>query len=106
MMKLAVLHAPILSATVLDCTWSFGGFTAMFLQADDEAVLLRLGLAVMAALQQSLLELEDFEALITHLKVCSRHEHNFVYHSSSLCTTAAVVYGSCLAPSPLFQLLL
>jgi hypothetical protein len=36
-------------------------------------VLLRLGLAVMAALQEGLLELDDFEALITHLKVrCGR----------------------------------
>ncbi|KAF6259841.1 rab-GTPase-TBC domain-containing protein [Scenedesmus sp. NREL 46B-D3] len=41
----------------------------VLLQAEDEAVLLRLGLAVMAALQQGLLELDDFEALITHLKV-------------------------------------
>lgn len=41
----------------------------VLLQADDEALLLRLGLAVMAALQQGLLELDDFEALITHLKV-------------------------------------
>jgi hypothetical protein len=42
-------------------------------QAEDEAVLLRLGLAVMAALQQGLLELDDFEALITHLKVRRSH---------------------------------
>jgi hypothetical protein len=42
---------------------------AAALQADDEAVLLRLGLAVMGALQLGLLELDDFEALITHLKV-------------------------------------
>jgi hypothetical protein len=42
-------------------------------QAEDEAVLLRLGLAVMGALQQGLLELDDFEALITHLKVGAMH---------------------------------
>eukprot|EP00775_Hariotina_reticulata_P010660 gene10660-10819_t len=41
----------------------------VLLQSDSDAILPRLGLAVMKELQQHLLELDDFEALITYLKV-------------------------------------
>lgn len=41
----------------------------VLLQSDSDAMLPRLGLAVMEALSHKLLELEDFEELITYLKV-------------------------------------
>lgn len=42
----------------------------LVLQSDSDAILSQLGLAVMGALQDKLLEMDDFEALITYLKVC------------------------------------
>ncbi len=41
----------------------------VLLQSDSDAMLPRLGLAVMEALSARLLELDDFEELITYLKV-------------------------------------
>jgi len=41
----------------------------VLLQSDSDAILPRLGLEVMRELQPHLLELDDFEALITYLKV-------------------------------------
>jgi hypothetical protein len=42
----------------------------VLLQSDGDAMLPRLGLAVMEALSSHLLELHDFEEVITYLKVC------------------------------------
>lgn len=39
------------------------------MQEGHDSVLLRVGIALMQALAEELLALEDFEALITHLKV-------------------------------------
>lgn len=41
----------------------------VLLQSDSDAMLPRLGLSVMEALSSQLLELDDFEELITYLKV-------------------------------------
>jgi hypothetical protein len=41
----------------------------VLLQSDSDAMLPRLGLAVMEALSSHLLELNDFEEVITYLKV-------------------------------------
>jgi hypothetical protein len=60
-------------------------------QAEDEAVLLRLGLAVMSALQQGLLELDDFEALITHLKVRGKYLCPQVYVLTAVVRCGAFV---------------
>jgi hypothetical protein len=50
---------PQVAARVLD----------VLLQSDSDAMLPRMGLAVMEALSSKLLELDDFEELITYLKV-------------------------------------
>lgn len=42
----------------------------VLLQSDSDAMLPRFGLAVMEALSSHLLELQDFEEVITYLKVC------------------------------------
>jgi hypothetical protein len=42
----------------------------VLLQSNSDAILLRMGLAVMEALSSKLLELQDFEEVITYLKVC------------------------------------
>lgn len=41
----------------------------LVVQSDSDAIMSQLGLAVMGALQDQLLEMDDFEALITYLKV-------------------------------------
>lgn len=41
----------------------------VLLQSDSDAMLPRMGLSVMEALSRKLLELDDFEELITYLKV-------------------------------------
>lgn len=59
MPKLPAVVAVQVAARVLD----------VLLQSDTDAMLPRLGLAVMEALSARLLELDDFEELITFLKV-------------------------------------